>query len=183
DRLGRRHPDAQAGEQAGPDVDGDQSDLAELDAGLTADELDGRGEVLGVALGLAGVRRGEHALVASDGAARLHRRGLDAQDQHSPTPSRSVGAPRSPVPASASLPAPPSVHGASAAPRARTRADHRGPTGRSSTMRRSNTSADPAAASAAASETASAAASVAGAELSPVGAGPSGTSKRRWTSR
>ena len=42
-------PDPQAGEQPGPDVDGDRADLAQLDLGLPADELDRRRERLGVA--------------------------------------------------------------------------------------------------------------------------------------
>ena len=47
-----------------------------------ADELDGRRQRLGVALAPGRVRRGQHALVAADGAADLHGGGLDAEDQH-----------------------------------------------------------------------------------------------------
>ena len=81
-RLGRRQPHAHAGEQAGADVDGHETDLVEADVGLGTDELDRRGERLGVAPATRDLEQGDDALVAGEGHADLFGRRLDAQDQH-----------------------------------------------------------------------------------------------------
>jgi hypothetical protein len=82
DRLtgGDAHP--QPGEQPRPDVDRHAADLAQVDPGLLAEEVDRRGQRLGVALGPAAVDRRQHALVPADGAADLHGRRGDAEDEH-----------------------------------------------------------------------------------------------------
>ncbi len=46
--LGGGHPDAEAGEEAGPDVDRDRRELPERHVELTAQVLDRGGELLGV---------------------------------------------------------------------------------------------------------------------------------------
>ena len=66
---------------------------AELDAGLAAEELDGRGERLGVAAAPRGVDRAEDALVAADGAADLGGGGGDAEDQHQADPATGLSTP------------------------------------------------------------------------------------------
>ena len=81
-RLGRRQADPHAGEQPGADVDGDQSELVEAEVGLLADEVDRRGEDLGVAATAPDLEQRDHALVAADGDADLLGRRLDPQDQH-----------------------------------------------------------------------------------------------------
>ena len=80
--LARGHPDAEAGEHARAEVDGDRADVAQLDPRLAAQELDGGRERLGVAAAAGGVDGAEHALVAADGAAHLGGGGGDAEDQH-----------------------------------------------------------------------------------------------------
>ena len=81
-RLAGGQADAHPGEQPGPDVDGDQPDLVELDVGLAADELDRRRQGLGVAPAARDLEQGDHALVAADGDADLLGRRLDPEDQH-----------------------------------------------------------------------------------------------------
>ena len=66
----------------GPEVDRDGADVGQLDAGLPAQELDGRGEGLGVAAAAGGVDGAEHALVPADGAADLGGGRGDPEDQH-----------------------------------------------------------------------------------------------------
>jgi hypothetical protein len=82
-RLRGGDADAQPGEEARTDVDGDRAELVQVDAGVAADEVDRRRERLGVAASLRRVERPEHALVPADRRAHLLRRGLDAEDQHS----------------------------------------------------------------------------------------------------
>src|SRR5581483_5854434 len=95
--------------------------LVDVDAGLAADEVDHRREVLGVALAPRRVRLREDAFVAADGGADLLGARLDAEDQHEP-----------PTP-------PPSFHSASASASTRSRAAQPLPTERN-VMRRSSSS-------------------------------------------
>ena len=94
-RLARGQPDPEPGEQPGADIDRDHADLGQLDAGLPADEVDLRGEALGVAPAPRRVGRGEHPLVTADGAAHLDRRRSrcrgSARGQPSPSVGRGVG--------------------------------------------------------------------------------------------
>src|SRR5205814_3733829 len=70
-RLGRGDADAEPGEQARPDVDGDGTQVVELDQRLTAYEVDRWREGLGMALAARRVERGQYTLVAADGAPDL----------------------------------------------------------------------------------------------------------------
>ena len=75
--------DPQAGEQARAHVDGHAADLVEVDAGLVAQEVDRRAPAISAwRLPRLEWTEAEHALVAADGAADLHGRGGDAEDQH-----------------------------------------------------------------------------------------------------
>src|SRR5690606_31728275 len=112
---------------------GHAADLVEVDAGLAAQEVDGGGQRLGVALAPAGVDGGQHALVAADGGAHLHGRRGDAEDQHGAAPPVSASGPVPSPPASAGA----TAHGASASSSDTWRAAQLGPTGRTR-MRRSS---------------------------------------------
>ena len=81
ERLAGGQPDAHPGEQAGSDVDGDEAELVEPDVGLGADEVDGRGDDLGVAPATPDLEQGDHALVPADRHADLLGRRLDPEDQ------------------------------------------------------------------------------------------------------
>ena len=81
-RLRRRDPDAKAGVEARPDVDGHGADLVETDPRLLHDELDRRDERLGVTPIARRLEERDHALVPADGAADLMGRRLDAEDEH-----------------------------------------------------------------------------------------------------
>ena len=113
-----RDADAQAGEQARSDVDGDHADLAQLDPRLLADEVDLGCEHLRVALAARRVRRRQHAFMPTDGTADLGGGALDPEDQHGGD----------------------SRHGATASATARLRAIHRAPTQCSSMVRSSSSS-------------------------------------------
>ena len=83
-RLAGGEPDAHAGEQARPDVDGDQPELVQPDLGLGADEVDRRGEDLGMAPATPDLEQRDHPLVAAERHADLLGRRLDPEDQHGP---------------------------------------------------------------------------------------------------
>ena len=106
-RLAGRHADTQAGEHAWAEVDGDGADLAQLDAALPAQELDGGREGLGVAAPTAGVDGAEHPLVPTDRAPDLGGGGGDAEDEH-----------QAPEPQGDTTPATASARGAHAGPTA-----------------------------------------------------------------
>ena len=88
-RLAGGETDPHAGEQPRTDVDGDQAQLAELDVGLLAHELDRRGQDLGVVTAADHLEPGDHTFVAADGDTDLLRGGLDPEDQHDVTSLRS----------------------------------------------------------------------------------------------
>src|SRR5204863_9935876 len=81
-RFGGRDADAQPGEEAGPEVDSDDADLAQVDARLAARELDRGREDLGVTPAARGMERRQHTFVAADRAPDLVGGGLDPEDQH-----------------------------------------------------------------------------------------------------
>ena len=81
-RLRRRNTDAHAREESGTDVDGDRPELLDLDVRLTAEELDGRHQCLGVTPTASDLEEAEHTLVSADGHAHLFGGRLDSEDQH-----------------------------------------------------------------------------------------------------
>ncbi len=81
-RLARGQSHSHTGEQAGPDVDRDGTELVDVDVGLPADEFDRRYEGLGVAPPAADLEHRQYALVPADGDAHLLGGGLDPEYQH-----------------------------------------------------------------------------------------------------
>src|SRR5262245_12824281 len=120
ERLGRCDADAQSGEQTRSEIDGDATDLAEVDSRLPADEVDGRRQVLRVTLAARRMRLREHTLVPAHGSTDLHRARLDAEDQQ----------PAAPIEGD--------THSDSTRPSALVRADQLGPTARTRMVRSSS---------------------------------------------
>jgi hypothetical protein len=81
ERLRGLDSDTQSREQPGPDPDRDPTHLAELDAGPSAESLQGRRDRL--LASLAGHRdHAEQLALRADRHRRVGRRGLDAYDDH-----------------------------------------------------------------------------------------------------
>ena len=80
--LRRRHADAQAGEQAGPDVDRDGGQLLEADTGPAHELTDGGGQLLGVPPAACDPHLAAHLTAVADGDADVAGGGVEREQQH-----------------------------------------------------------------------------------------------------
>jgi hypothetical protein len=80
--LGRRHADAQPGEESRADAHGDGREVTEVDSALAAQVVDGGRELLGMTAPARELHGAEHRATLADGHRHLRRRRVEREDQH-----------------------------------------------------------------------------------------------------